>query len=59
MDGERAGAAKKPAAIDNQDLLVAPVLQPVGDADNLKPGLAEGVDYALLPASVWNSLLGW
>ena len=59
MDGERAGPTKKPAAIDNQDLLVAPAPQHAGDDDNLKPGLAEDVDYALVPALVWSTLLGW
>lgn len=59
MDGERAGPPKKPSAIDNQDLLVSPASQHVGDADDLKPELAEGVDYALLPTPVWNTLLEW
>ena len=48
------GKGQRPAEIDNTRLLEAP-----GDAQKLRKGLMEGLDYTLVSEPTWRALVSW
>ena len=48
------GKGQRPAAVDNSKLLEAS-----GDAQKLRRGLMEGLDYTLVSEPTWRALVSW
>ena len=48
------GKGQRPAEIDNSKLLEAS-----GDAQKLRQGLMEGLDYTLVSEPTWRALVSW
>jgi len=50
---------KRPAGIDNSDLIDDAVSEDTGMGIEIHDTLLEGRDYVLLPQEVWNQLFRW
>ncbi|CAN1160618.1 Ubiquitin carboxyl-terminal hydrolase 5 [Linum perenne] len=51
--------SKRPAVIDNSDLIYDPASHDGNAAVEIPDSLLEGRDYVLLPQEVWNQLFSW
>ncbi|XP_027349722.1 ubiquitin carboxyl-terminal hydrolase 5 isoform X2 [Abrus precatorius] len=58
-DLANSSALKKPAGIDNSDLIDDAVSEDSGTGIEIHDTLLEGRDYVLLPQEVWNQLFRW
>ena len=52
-------ALKRPAGIDNSDLIDDSAPEDSGTGIEINDTLLEGRDYVLLPQEVWNQLHTW
>ncbi|RZC20322.1 Ubiquitin carboxyl-terminal hydrolase 5 isoform B [Glycine soja] len=59
FDLANSSALKRPAGIDNSDLIDDAVLEDSGTGIEIHDTLLEGRDYVLLPQEVWNQLFRW
>ncbi|KAK7396058.1 hypothetical protein VNO78_16790 [Psophocarpus tetragonolobus] len=58
-DLANSNALKRPAGIDNSDLIDDAVSEESGTGMEINDTLLEGRDYVLLPQEVWNQLFRW
>lgn len=58
-DLTNSSALKRPAGIDNSDLIDDTVSEDSGMGIEIHDTLLEGRDYVLLPQEVWDQLFRW